>query len=223
MILGCALLLVLAMHHISKTAPTIAEPHTACILIDPGHGGEDGGAIAADGTMEKDINLAISLPLADMLRVFGYDVRMTRTEDISIHSTDAAGIRNKKVSDMKNRLALYNQAAFTVSIHENHFPQSQYYGTQVFYSPNDAAGPLLGNAIRDSVLRLLQPDNKRELKKGNGDIYLLSKTTTPAVLVECGFLSNEAEREKLKTEEYQRKMAFAIAGGVLDFADGFLS
>lgn len=188
------------------------------ILLDPGHGGADGGAQAADGTLEKDINLAIALPLRDMLTVCGYPVVMTRDTDISIHDPAVKSLREQKISDMKNRLELYESALLAVGIHENKFEQSQYFGTQIFYSVNNAASLDLANAIRESVITNLQPQNKRELKKGTKDIYLLHKTEVPAVLVECGFLSNPVERDKLKSTEYQRQMAFAIAGGILAYA-----
>lgn len=184
------------------------------ILVDAGHGGEDGGAEGADGTLEKHINLAIARPLGDLLRVMGYTVSYTRTEDAMVN---AAGdtLRERKVSDIKNRLTMIEQADMTISIHQNKFPQTQYSGTQVFYGVGSEESPVLAAAIRASVIALLQPNNTRELKKGDGNVYLLKYATQPLVLVECGFLSNETEREKLKTREYQLQMAFAIAAGVL--------
>ncbi|MBQ9861523.1 MAG: N-acetylmuramoyl-L-alanine amidase [Clostridia bacterium] len=187
------------------------SPH---VLVDAGHGGADGGAEGADGTLEKDINLAIARPLGDLLRVMGYAVSYTRTEDTMVN---AAGdtLRERKVSDMKNRLAMIEQADMTISIHQNKFPQTRYNGTQVFYGTGSEDSPVLAAAIRESVIALLQPTNTRELKKGDGSVYLLKHATRPLVLVECGFLSNEPEREKLKTREYQLQMAFAIAAGAL--------
>lgn len=199
------------------TSSVAAPPQEAYILIDPGHGGADGGAQGLDGVLEKTINLAVSLPLRDMLWIFGYPVVLTREEDISIHSPDAGSLREQKVSDMKNRLAMYEKARLVVGIHQNQFMASQYYGTQVFYSVNRPESELLADAIRESVVTMVQPENKRQLKKATKDIYLLHKTTVPAVLVECGFLSNPEEMRKLKTEEYQQKMALAIAGGVLRY------
>lgn len=218
LLVGITLLgFVSAIWQVRRTdqAMTGASPY---LLIDPGHGGMDGGAVAADGTQEKTVNLAISLPLADMLRVFGCTVRTTRDTDVSIHDAGAATIKQKKVSDIHNRLALAQSARLTVSIHQNQFPQTQYSGTQVFYSPNNPESEGLADCIRESVLTLLQPDNNRQLKKGGSSIYLLHHATPPAVLVECGFLSNPTEREKLKDAAYQQQMAFAIAGGVLRYA-----
>lgn len=216
---ACALLAIfIAVMQVGLVSSTSVTPKAGpCLLIDPGHGGEDGGAVAADGTQEKNINLSIALPLRDMLKIMGYEVRMTRSEDISIHDPDCQTVREKKVGDLKNRLALYEQASLVVGIHQNKFEIPKYYGTQVFYSANNPESKLLATEIRQSVLTLLQPENKRELKKADSNIYLLDKTKVPAVLVECGFLSNPAELEKLKDPEYRSQMAFAIAGGILQY------
>ncbi len=188
-----------------------ASPH---VLVDAGHGGADGGAEGADGTSEKEINLAIARPLGDLLRVLGYTVSYTRTEDVMVN-TEGDTLRERKVSDMKNRLAMIEQADLAISIHQNKFSQAQYSGTQVFYGTGSADSHALAASIRSSVIDLLQPTNTRELKKSDGNVYLLKHATRPLVLVECGFLSNETEHEKLKTREYQLQMAFAIAVGVL--------
>lgn len=193
------------------SAHASVSPH---ILIDAGHGGEDGGAEGADGTLEKHINLAIARPLGDLLRVMGYTVSYTRTEDTMVSAVGDT-LRERKVSDIRNRLLMIQQADMTISIHQNKFSQTQYSGTQVFYGTGSADSRVLAAAIRSSVLSLLQPQNTRKLKQGDGSVYLLKHATQPLVLVECGFLSNEAEREKLKTREYQLQMAFAIAVGVV--------
>ncbi len=190
----------------------------AAVLIDPGHGGEDGGAAAADGTLEKNLNLAISLKLRDMLALWGFPVAMTRETDISIYDAGATTARQMKVSDMKNRLALYEQAATVISIHENHFSVPKYAGAQVFYSGNHPDSVRLAEAIRTQILTGIQPDNRRELKKATDGIFLLYHTKTPAVLVECGFLSNPAESASLKEPAYQQKMAFAVCLGFLDYS-----
>ncbi|MGI6263937.1 MAG: N-acetylmuramoyl-L-alanine amidase [Acutalibacteraceae bacterium] len=206
-----------AIGRIGQAVPANGQP-APYVLIDPGHGGADGGAVAADGTVEKQINLAIARPTADLLRVFGYTVKMTREDDRSIHDPDATTARRQKVSDIRNRTALANGSLITVSIHQNHFPQAQYHGAVVLYAPGDPASEGLGAAVRESVLSLLQPDNERALKKSGDEVYLLAHATRPAILVECGFLSNPAEREALKAPDYQQKMAFAIAAGVLKYA-----
>lgn len=187
------------------------------LLIDPGHGGKDGGASASDGTVEKDINLAISLPLADMLRFLGYEVELTRDYDCMTCDPDLKSMREQKVSDIKNRLKMYDRSRLTISIHQNFFPQSQYYGTQIWYSSKSDESKMIAASVRQSVLDLLQPENKREIKKATSDIYLLSKTTAPAIIVECGFLSNSAELSKLKDDNYKQKMAYAIACGIIAY------
>lgn len=215
-IVGAAVILTVAFGVTERRFASTQLNTAPHILIDAGHGGEDGGAEGADGTLEKAINLAIARPLGELLTVMGYAVSYTRTEDTMVN---AAGdtLRERKVSDMRNRLSLIEQADMTVSIHQNKFPQTQYSGTQVFYGTGSPDSQVLADSIRSSVLSLLQPDNTRELKKDDGTVYLLKNATRPIALVECGFLSNEAEREKLKSHEYRQQMAFAIACGIFEF------
>ncbi len=189
-------------------------PRSPHIVIDAGHGGEDGGAVAPDGTSEKHLNLAVARSLADLLRVMGFTVTETRTADTMLH-TEGDSLRERKVSDMKYRLSVFETADLAVSIHQNKFPQSKYYGTQVFYSKTDPQSAVVAEQIRQSVVTLLQPQNTRPLKAADDTIYLLSHTTRPAVLVECGFLSNPQELERLQDPVYQRKMALAIFGGIV--------
>ena len=209
-----AILLVSRSLPVSESADTL--PHSQAVLIDAGHGGFDGGTTAIDGTLEKDINLAIALDLRDVLRLLGVTVEMTREQDESIHDEGCDTVREKKVSDMVNRLAMYDAAAMTVSIHQNHFSASKYNGAQLFYSPSHPVSMQLTNSIRQQIVSLVQPDNKREPKQVSKDVFLLHKTVKPAVLVECGFLSNPQDNEALKTQIYQQKMALAIAVGILD-------
>lgn len=213
-VLGTAVIVTTAFG-VTERRSAAAKPSTSPhVLIDAGHGGEDGGAEGADGTLEKDINLAIALPLGDLLRVMGYTVSHTRMADTMVNA-EGDTLRERKVSDIKNRLSMIQQADMTVSIHQNKFPQTQYSGAQVFYGTGSTESQELATTIRAAILTLLQPKNTRELKKSDGSVYLLKHATQPLVLVECGFLSNEAERERLKTREYQLQMAFAVAAGVL--------
>lgn len=202
-------------------SPSSANPshQPAAILIDPGHGGEDGGTTAADGTLEKNINLAVGLCLRDMFRLWGYPVTMTRETDVSIYEAGASTTRQMKSSDMRRRLEMYNQAALVISIHQNHFSVAKYHGAQVFYSGNDPASLSLATAVREQLIRQTQPDNTRELKKATDGIFLLYHTTRPAILVECGFLSNPAEREQLKAPAYQQKIACAVFGGYWQYVE----
>lgn len=185
------------------------------VILDAGHGGFDGGASAGD-VLEKDINLKIALFLADHLKLSGYDVILTR-EDDSATNDEGDRIRSKKISDMKNRLALMKSYpdAFFVSIHLNKYSDSQPKGTQVFYSQKTTESKLLAQSIQQTVKELLQSDNHREIKPATRDTYLLYNAPIPAVIVECGFLSNPAELALLKTEEYQKKMAFAVYCGII--------
>ncbi len=189
------------------------------VIVDAGHGGPDGGTSADDGTLEKELNLQIAQKLNDILISMGVNTVMIRTEDISIHDDTADTIREKKISDIKNRLSIMNNTddSVFVSIHQNHFSQSKYNGTQVFYSKNNSESLTLADCIRHSVITELQPENSREIKQSGSDIYLLYHAQIPAVMVECGFLSNYEETEKLKDENYQRKLAFLIALGIMDF------
>lgn len=191
----------------------------AVIIIDAGHGGIDGGAVGADGTVEKDLNLAIALHLDEFLSTFGFQTILVRKDDNSIHSEEAKTIRQQKVSDIHNRTKLVNETknAVLLSIHQNKFTGSSVHGTQVFYSPNNAKSQQLAQGIQDSVAQLLQPENKKIVKKAGTSIYLLYNAQAPAALVECGFLSNTAERELLRTPDYQSKMAFVITCGLLNY------
>ena len=199
---------------VDRVAGTAQAPY---ILIDPGHGGMDGGAIAADGTAEKHINLAVGMDIYDLFVLWGYPVRSTRLTDVSIHDAGAVGTRQIKVSDMRNRLAMYEESDLIISVHQNHFSAEKYYGTQVFYSANDERSVMLAKAVRDSVIGRIQPDNKRELKRATDGIYLLHHTSRPAILVECGFLSNAQERDRLKNASYQQQMAFAVFAGYWEY------
>ncbi len=189
------------------------------IVIDAGHGGEDGGAVATDGTNEKDINLSIAGYLNDMFLSGGFKTKMIRTIDIAIYDEGCTTIKSKKVSDMHNRLEIFNSDpnSVVISIHQNKFEQEKYNGTQVFYSPNSNESEVLAENIRLSVVNMLQPENTRENKKATKDIYLLYNCKQPSVIVECGFLSNNNELAKLKTEEYQKQIAFSIYCGCLEY------
>lgn len=208
--------IIVIAHTIGADSQPTGSQLGGAILIDPGHGGEDGGASAADGTLEKTINLAIALDLRDMLTLCGLSVEMTRDTDVSIYDMGCTTTRQMKVSDMHNRLKLYDEAAMTVSIHQNHFSVAKYCGTQVFYSSSHPMSARLATAVRERVIAHVQPSNTRELKQATDSIFLLYRTVKPAILVECGFLSNPQESGKLKETVYQQQMALAIATGLLD-------
>lgn len=189
------------------------------IVIDAGHGGEDGGA-EVDGVLEKDINLSIAGKLSEILRLCGCRVTEIRDEDISVYDSDAQTLREKKVSDLKRRVKIANENDnnILVSIHQNKFDNSAYSGAQLFYSSNHDDSRVLAESIRGAITSLLQKDNTRELKPAGSDIYLLDHAEVPAVIVECGFLSNQQERSKLMDDDYQNEMAYAVAMGVLEYS-----
>ncbi|HEX2939288.1 MAG TPA: N-acetylmuramoyl-L-alanine amidase CwlD [Ruminiclostridium sp.] len=203
---------VLAANYNSKDKEKI-------IIIDPGHGGVDGGAVGYNNIVEKNINLAISLKLRSLFEASGYKVVMTREDDRSIHDEGSDTIREKKVTDIHNRSAILEKypSAIFISIHQNKFEQSQYSGTQVFYSKNNDDGKLLASLIQNSAKEQLQPENDRVIKPAGKDLYILYHAKLPAVMVECGFLSNPREATLLNTDEYQSKMAFSIYCGTLDY------
>lgn len=192
------------------------------ILIDAGHGGVDGGTVADDGTVEKGINLAVALKLEAVFQLMGFDTVMTRREDLSIHDDSAQTIRAKKISDLHNRLKLIEETpdCLFISVHQNSYPYPNNTGTQVFYSPNNPESQALAESIQQSVIRLIQPQNTRKVKKSGTEIYLLYQAKKPAVMVECGFMSNAKELEKLRTEDYQNELALSIFYGVLNYLNG---
>lgn len=188
------------------------------VIIDAGHGGEDGGAEASDGTVEKDINLSIAKILRDMFLQGGFEVEMIRDEDASVGDNSLQTVRERKRSDLEKRVELYNsdENNIVLSIHQNNFSQSQYSGTQIFYSDNTESQEL-SEYIRQAIVGLVQPDNERQCKPADDSIYVLRNAKVPAIIIECGFLSNPQELEKLKDYEYQKELAFAIYMGFVEY------
>ncbi len=188
-------------------------------MANSGHGGFDGGAVASDGTVEKDINLVISHKLKNMLEIQGYNVIMTRYDDSATDNTEDQNISKRKTSDLRNRLKLMNSTpdAIYLSIHLNKFTQSTAQGLQVFYSPNIEYSKILAQNIQSLAKSMLQPDNTRVVKPGTKSTYLLYNAKIPAVIVECGFLSNQQELNMLKDNNYQSKLAFCIFCGISDY------
>ena len=184
------------------------------IAIDPGHGGYDPGKIGINQAPEKEINLAIAKLVKEYLEASGVGTVMTREEDCSLGSDDG---ENRKVRDLKERIRIMEEAepAAAVSIHQNSYPQEEVRGAQVFYYVTSREGKRLAEAIQN---RLAETDteNDRTVKE-NSTYYLLKRTKIPLVIVECGFLSNREEAEKLQTPEYQEKTAWAVYLGVMDY------
>ncbi len=188
-------------------------------MANASHGGFDGGASASDGTVEKDINLSISQKVCELLRFNGYNVIMTRESDTGTEDDESTTIPKRKKSDLVNRLQLMkdNSDAIFVSIHLNKFTTSAASGAQVFYTKNYKEAYELANCVQTNIKNLIQPENIRVVKQGTNSTYLLKNAATPAIIVECGFLSNSRELEKLKDDEYQSQMAFAIVAGIMEF------
>jgi len=188
------------------------------VLLDAGHGGEDGGAIGGGGTVEKDINLAVMLKLQSLLEQSGCTVITTRTEDVSLHNKGDEKSGNRKINDLENRKKMpgeYDADVF-VSVHMNTYPDSKYSGAQVFYAESDGSKEL-AECIQGELRNQVDPSNKREVKDASGNIYILDGATIPSVVAECGFLSNSEEEKKLKDENYQQQVAFAIYCGIIKY------
>lgn len=189
------------------------------IIIDAGHGGEDGGAVVQDNIVEKDINLAIAQKTNDILSLFGFKTYMVRETDKLIYDSDSKTQRQKKNSDLRNRLSLMNnyENCLYISIHQNKYEDSRIWGAQTFYSPNDEQSPILAEFIQGSIISLTQPNNKRVIKKTGTNVFVIYNATKPAIMVECGFMSNNDELSKLKDDKYQNKMSFSISNGILNY------
>ncbi|MGM9624071.1 MAG: N-acetylmuramoyl-L-alanine amidase [Eubacteriales bacterium] len=188
---------------------------TPRVVLDAGHGGEDGGAVSADGVMEKTLNLSIVLTLGDMLEAAGIPVVYTRTDDNGLY--DGAVPGHRKMTDLKNRLAVWEQYpdAILVSVHMNTFSAARYHGMQVFYGVQSEESALLAETIRQNNQNYLQPDNTRACKPAGSSIYLLDRCRGSAVLVECGFLSNPDEAALLSEASYREKIAAVLCASIL--------
>lgn len=201
-----------------KTAGVLAPAPRTVWIIDAGHGGEDGGAVAADGTKESDLNLAVARRLDVLLALLGEETRMTRAEDVSIHDGSASTLRQKKRSDLENRVSLVNstQGAILVSIHQNSLPTSkQTHGAQVFYGKKEGSAAL-AKAVQLALNRTVNSGNEKTEKAIDSSIFLMKNADAPAILIECGFLSNAEETKLLKGSAYQQKLAVTIAAGILN-------
>ena len=188
-----------------------------CVILDAGHGGEDGGAVSAAGAAEKSLNLSIALALGDMLQACGVEVIYTRTEDDGLY--DGAVTGHRKMTDLKNRLAVrqaYPDALF-LSIHMNTFSDPRCHGMQLFYSDNDPSSAQLAECLRNANMQYLQPDNTRACKAADTSIYLIDRSCGTTVLAECGFLSNPEEAAQLMKTEYREQIAAVLCLGILNF------
>ena len=217
-----AALLAVSMFFVGREAAVYVAGETVdakqeklCVVIDAGHGGDDPGKVGINGANEKDINLEIAELVKVFLEANDITVVMTRESDDGLYDADAP---NKKVQDMKRRIALIDETApaLTVSIHQNSYPEEYVHGAQVFYYSGSTQGKRLAESIQTELVGRVDPENKRQVK-ANDSYYLLKKTGIPIVIVECGFLSNGAEAEKLCSPGYQERIAWAIHIGILRY------
>ena len=217
-----AALLAVSMFFVGREAAVYVAGETVdakqeklCVVIDAGHGGDDPGKVGINGANEKDINLEIAELVKVFLEANDITVVMTRESDDGLYD---AGAPNKKVQDMKRRIALIDETApaLTVSIHQNSYPEEYVHGAQVFYYSGSTQGKRLAESIQTELVGRVDPENKRQVK-ANDSYYLLKKTGIPIVIVECGFLSNGAEAEKLCSPGYQERIAWAIHIGILRY------
>ena len=195
---------------VTAMAESLPIERRVTFVIDPGHGGEDGGAVSCTGHKESDINLQITLRLDDLLHFLGFDTVMIRCTDQSVHS-GGNSIAQRKASDLKNRVRMVGEVpnAVLISIHQNFFPESKYAGAQMFYNSHTKAMEM-AQMLQKAFVSTLNPGSNRKEKPVSG-IYLLEHIAAPGVLVECGFLSNPGEEARLRTAEYQKKIACVIA------------
>jgi len=214
------LLFLAAAHWGSNAATALSEkaPLTgrSCVVIDAGHGGEDGGAISCTGIHESTLNLQIALRLDDLLHLLGIETYMIRTTDRSVY-TEGNSVAARKVSDLKERVRIINslQPDLLLSIHQNYFSESKYSGPQVFYSKNGKANAF-ASAMQLKLSSALMPSSNRKEKAATG-IYLMDHIDCAGLLIECGFLSNAQEEARLRDAEYQKMLVATIATAVTEY------
>lgn len=206
----------LGNHAVSVFSESTPIQREHCIVIDAGHGGEDGGATSCTGVLESQINLEIALRLDDLFHLLGYDTRMIRTTDTAVY-TSGSTIAQKKASDLRERVRIVNETenALLISIHQNTFSDSQYSGGQIFYAVTQGSEEL-AKSMQTAFASALNPGSNRQAKRSTG-IYLMENIQTAGVLVECGFLSNAQEEARLRTDAYQKQICAVIAASVSMF------
>ncbi|RXM56831.1 N-acetylmuramoyl-L-alanine amidase CwlD [Clostridium tetani] len=216
------ILILVAISLIFTTVSTVytkkQDNKKQIVLIDPGHGGIDGGAVSKNGTIEKHINLSIGMKLKDELTKLGYKVVMTREDDAGLYS-DKGSVREKKIEDLNKRCDMRKKSKcdIFISIHLNTFPESKYYGAQVWYSDSEKSQKF-ASIIQGNFRKYIDEENKRQEKPAKGQYKILrNDNDVPSVIVECGFISNPEEEAKLKDEGYQKKISETIAKSVEDY------
>lgn len=221
--MGMTLVLLLSMVCLAKKAAVLTlsskESDQTVVVIDAGHGGDDPGKVGMNGTLEKDVNLAVACYVKEYLEKNDLTVVMTRQEDEGLYQKDS---HNKKIEDLKNRMALIDSSkpTLTVSVHQNSYSSEAVCGPQVFYYATSEKAKLAAGIMQTQLNEGLSEGNGRA-PKGNTSYYLLKKSSVPTIIVECGFLSNQREADLLATEEYQKQVAWNIAMGVLKCVNAF--
>ena len=218
LVIALTLAIAIDIFDIRSESYGASAENKSVIVIDAGHGGEDSGAIGVDGSLEKDLNLAIALLIGEELTARGYTVIYTRTEDKMLYLPEENIKGMRKISDLKNRCKVTEEYedSTLISVHMNSYGASKYSGLQVYYSDNDAKSEVLARKIQGAVRENLQPQNKREVKNGSS-LYLLENAKGTAVIIECGFLTNPEECEKLSQKEYQKQLSFSIVCGIIEY------
>lgn len=214
----CILYFTTPCDDLTNAAFVPATPFENALVIDAGHGGEDGGAVSLTGAIESQLNLAIALRLDEFLGLYGVNVVLLRSSDTSLHNPDANTLREKKVSDLHNRVSMIEELddPVVISIHQNTFSDGKYHGAQVFYA-NGALSLPLAQITQETLRQALDPDNTRQPTEIPNTVYLMNHISCRAILVECGFLSNPQEDSLLQTPGYQTKIAAALAGSYLKY------
>ena len=205
-------------YHDSSHTQNSPEHREFTVILDAGHGGEDGGAVSLSGLFEKDLNLTITKKLQALFEANGIKVVMTRETDVLLYDRTVNYHGRKKALDLaaRRKIGESTQNGIFISVHMNSYPLSQYKGLQVWYSANTPQSAILANQIQKTVSQNLQPDNKRKTKAATSSIYLLHHLKIPAVLIECGFLSNAEDTVNLSKSDYQNQLCLAIFLAVME-------
>ncbi|MBR0490863.1 MAG: N-acetylmuramoyl-L-alanine amidase [Clostridia bacterium] len=188
------------------------------VILDAGHGVPDEGAQSSNGTTEAESNLKIALKVQNLLEQSGCTVLLTRSDENAIYDIDSKTLKQKKISDIHNRVKIGNESSADafVSIHLNKIPQSQYYGWQTFYKDGNADGKKLAAAIQNSLNNAIDKENNR-VSKTIDNVYIIKHIEIPTTIVECGFLSNPEEEKQLLDDDYQNRLAWGIYSGIINY------
>lgn len=219
MIFGLCVMFISSTTHYTEAVNASRLPiRNKVIMIDPGHGGIDPGAVGRTGVLEDEINLKIAFKLRRLIEQFGGVGLMIREDDSGLYSEGKSRIRDMKNEDLRERHRIINEsgADILISIHLNFFPQSQYYGAQCFYNKGDEEGKKLAELIQAELVDVIKNNNTRKAKSIDS-VYILKNNKMPSVLIECGFLSNHEEERLLQNDNYQEKLAWAIFMGVMKY------